>query len=456
MAWRRVDALLVLVPSQKLEISSRRSFWYGRCRKNRSPEKFAGKFRRRGDFNVIRRSSEKLGGSSLTSSMKDFDSFIRECELLDPPLRNTSFTWSNMQESPECKRLDRFLYSNEWGHLFPQGLQKTLPRRTSDHWPIVLDTNPFKWGPTPFRFKNMWLQHPNFKENFRNWWRGLQGNGREGEEGVVFKIYFEKAYDHVSWDFLDHVLEKKGFSPSWRKWMSGCLSSVSYAVLVNGNTKGWVKASRGLRQGRTAESQKSLLVFGHISRLKVNLDKSDIYGINLDQNHLSRLAELLDCKASGGLYSIWVFLWGGNPKACGFWDPVIERISKKIRWVAKTYLSFGGRITLIQSCLTHMPCYFLSLFKIPASVAAKIERLQRDFYGQGLRKENGCGGTLKRVQLYGISSFGILKSLQSEVLCLVNDTPRRSSFPTLLFDDRVVAQIISVSQDGLGTPEEHL
>ncbi|RVW95816.1 Homeobox-DDT domain protein RLT1 [Vitis vinifera] len=34
---RRVAALLVLVPSQKLEISSRRSFWYGRCRKNRSP-----------------------------------------------------------------------------------------------------------------------------------------------------------------------------------------------------------------------------------------------------------------------------------------------------------------------------------------------------------------------------------------------------------------------------------
>ncbi|RVX22267.1 Transposon TX1 uncharacterized 149 kDa protein [Vitis vinifera] len=72
---------------------------------------------------------------------------------------------------------------------------------------------------------------------------------RSGEEGVVFKIDFKKAYDYVSWDFLDHVLEKKEFDPSWRKWMSGCLSSVSYAVLANGNTKGWVKASRGIRQG---------------------------------------------------------------------------------------------------------------------------------------------------------------------------------------------------------------
>ncbi|WKA03030.1 hypothetical protein VitviT2T_021168 [Vitis vinifera] len=114
--------------------------------------------------------------------MRDFDSFIRECELLDPPLRNASFTWSNLQESPVCKRLDQFLYSNEWGQLFPQGLQEALIRRTSDHWPIALDTNPFMWAPTPFRFENMWLQHPSFKENFRNWWRGFQGNGWEGHK----------------------------------------------------------------------------------------------------------------------------------------------------------------------------------------------------------------------------------------------------------------------------------
>ena len=66
-----------------------------------------------GDFNVIRRCSEKLGNSSFTSSMRDFDDFIRDCELIDLPLRNAPFTWSNMQESPMCKRLDRFLYSNE-------------------------------------------------------------------------------------------------------------------------------------------------------------------------------------------------------------------------------------------------------------------------------------------------------------------------------------------------------
>ena len=51
-----------------------------------------------------------------------------------------------------------------------------------------------------------------------------------------------------------------------------------------------------------------LLVFRQISGLKVNLDKSNLYGINLDQDHLSRLALMLDCKTSD-----WPILYLGLP-----------------------------------------------------------------------------------------------------------------------------------------------
>ena len=78
-----------------------------------------------GDFNVIRRSSEKLDGSKLTPSMRDFGDFIRKCELIDHPLRNASFTCSNMQHASVCKRLNRFLYSNEWEQNSPKSTRSS-------------------------------------------------------------------------------------------------------------------------------------------------------------------------------------------------------------------------------------------------------------------------------------------------------------------------------------------
>ena len=145
-----------------------------------------------GDFNVIRRISEKMGDSSLTVNMRCFDEFIRESGLLDPPLRNAAFTWSNMQVDPICKRLDRFLFSAEWDSFFSQNIQEALPRWTSDHSPICLETNPFMWGPTPFRFENMWLLHPEFKEKFRDWWQECMVEGWEGHK-FMRKLKFVKS-----------------------------------------------------------------------------------------------------------------------------------------------------------------------------------------------------------------------------------------------------------------------
>ena len=96
---------------------------------------------------------------------------------------------------------------------------------------------------------------------------------RLGEEGVVFKIDFEKAYDNVDWGFLDHVLERKGFSSKWRSWMRGCLSSSSFAILVNGNAKSWVKASKGLRQEDPLSLFLFTLVTDVLSRLMIRAEE---------------------------------------------------------------------------------------------------------------------------------------------------------------------------------------
>lgn len=79
-----------------------------------------------GDFNVIRSIREKNTCKKITKSMTDFDCLISELKLIEPPLANAKFTWSNLKNEPICCRLDRFLISSythntntrSWGELY--------------------------------------------------------------------------------------------------------------------------------------------------------------------------------------------------------------------------------------------------------------------------------------------------------------------------------------------------
>nr|GFC12326.1 transposon TX1 uncharacterized [Tanacetum cinerariifolium] len=42
---------------------------------------------------------------------------------------------------------------------------------------------------------------------------------------MLFKVDFEKAFDSVSWKYLDYMLHKLGFGSRWRTWINNCLMS---------------------------------------------------------------------------------------------------------------------------------------------------------------------------------------------------------------------------------------
>ncbi|MCI07449.1 LINE-1 reverse transcriptase like, partial [Trifolium medium] len=72
---------------------------------------------------------------------------------------------------------------------------------------------------------------------------------RAKKECLIFKVDFEKAYDSVSWSFLDYMLQRVGFGEKWRRWMKACVCNGKLAVLVNGCPTEQVNISRGLKQG---------------------------------------------------------------------------------------------------------------------------------------------------------------------------------------------------------------
>ncbi|XP_071729076.1 uncharacterized protein [Rutidosis leptorrhynchoides] len=66
---------------------------------------------------------------------------------------------------------------------------------------------------------------------------------------LVAKVDFEKAYDTVSWTFLDYMLDRMGFGQIWRAWIRMILYSSRTSILVNGSLTNEFSIKCGLRQG---------------------------------------------------------------------------------------------------------------------------------------------------------------------------------------------------------------
>ncbi|KAL5575065.1 hypothetical protein UlMin_016764 [Ulmus minor] len=138
-----------------------------------------------GDFNIVRFCHEKYPLGRRTRSVRQFDELITELELKDLALQNASFTWSNFREMLVKCRLDRFLFTEEWGARKNDIRQETGSRTCSDHMPLILDTSPVLWGSTPFRFENMWLGHSSFRQECEKW--ELRVRLRNQLEEITFK-----------------------------------------------------------------------------------------------------------------------------------------------------------------------------------------------------------------------------------------------------------------------------
>nr|GEW68905.1 RNA-directed DNA polymerase, eukaryota, reverse transcriptase zinc-binding domain protein [Tanacetum cinerariifolium] len=227
---------------------------------------------------------------------------------------------------------------------------------------------------------------------------------------MVFKIDFEKAFESVSWDFIDRILHFLGFGSRWQNWIHGCLYSTKASVLVNGSPSKEFSIQRGLRQGVLLSHFLFILVieglnvaikdaidanlfhvalignlsisrlffvvdvlllgewfhdnvqwivhllkcFHNVFCLQINLHKSSLYGVRIPYTNVQTLAAITGRQAHN----------------------LPRRLSK---WKSNM-LSIGGRLTLITSYLGSIGTYYLSMFPMLSQIDKQLESLRSNFF----------------------------------------------------------------------------
>ena len=234
---------------------------------------------------------------------------------------------------------------------------------------------------------------------------------RSKEEGVMLKLDYEKAYDRVSWSFLEDMLKSRGFGERWISWIRKVVRGGSLCIRMNDENSSYFKPGKGLRQGdplspllfnlvadvfsrmlmkaakqnlitgllpqvidggiislqyaddtllflennlEKASTLKWWLVcFKQMSGMKINYDKSDHLTIGLEEDDANCFAKIFCCKKSDfPIKYLGVPLHFTKLRKQDL-QPVIDKIIKRIAGWKGRLMSYAGRLTLLKACCKH-------------------------------------------------------------------------------------------------------
>jgi hypothetical protein len=269
--------------------------------------------------------------------------------------------------------------------------------------------------------------------------------------GIVLKLDFEKAFDKVNWNFLLNCLKAMGFSDLLCQWIQKILTDDTVSVKINNKTGPYFKSAKGVRQGDplspflfnaavqclakmvleaqqngllvglapdlidkgvaimqyahdsviciSHDSEKALnlklllYLFELMSSLKFNYQKSEIFLVGGDNNRTDFYSSLFGCQVGTfPMKYLGVPVTYRNLRVSDL-DPLDKKFIKKFikkldAWVGGANSS-GGRLTLVNACLSSLPSYFMSLFMLCKTFLEKMDKHRRCFFWHGKKLKRG-------------------------------------------------------------------
>ncbi|GKV12050.1 hypothetical protein SLEP1_g23252 [Rubroshorea leprosula] len=228
---------------------------------------------------------------------------------------------------------------------------------------------------------------------------------KKKSKSFLLKIDFEKVYDKVCWKFLNFMMQKLGFCATWRRWIMECLRTSQVSMLVNEGLNGMITmvVQKGLLEGVEVGSKgfkvshlqfaDGTILFGSameqnvwpmkgimrscelVLGLKVNFNKSQLLGIAVNEEWLDKMAWVLCYKKGNFPFKYLGVPIGGSNRKLHFWKPLVDVFSKKLSSWKGRFLFLGGKITLINSVLSSLPVFWMSMYWIPSGKDNKISQM---------------------------------------------------------------------------------
>ncbi|KAL3678136.1 hypothetical protein R1sor_021092 [Riccia sorocarpa] len=256
------------------------------------------------------------------------------------------------------------------------------------------------------------------------------------QEAILLKLDFEKAYDRASHAYLEAVLRKMEFQDHFIRLVMGLLHLGTAKVHTNGMFTNEIQLGRGVRQGCPiapflfaicTEPLMALLrthqQAGRLEGIKLPGGKQALYNLFADDTELSIKAtegnyqlikELLQLyeEASGAKLNVrksvmipvslaeiplWMsrsgcriagkgevvlhlgFPGGDSIREAQICKYLQDKITARTSSWANRWLSWGGRIILVQKILPMLPAYVLMTMGLSKRSYQEMERMWRTF-----------------------------------------------------------------------------
>lgn len=120
--------------------------------------------------------------------------------------------------------------------------------------------------------------------------------------------------------------------------------------------------------------------FNLTSGLKINLEKTNLFGVGSQSQEVVDMADKIGCKGGAFPFKFLGIPVGSSPSRINFWQPLVDKFHNKLSTWKSISLSYAGKVTLCKSVLGSLGNYLFSLYEAPAAVLNSLERLRSKFF----------------------------------------------------------------------------